>query len=83
MTGVGPTPTLGGGMYFAAFAVDRLLLNANYAVHFDLYHEVVHLGGDIDVDHFAPFSHDAQSSVPEPGTVSVWVMAVTLAVVQR
>lgn len=72
-----------GKAYYASFAVDTLLLNPAYTVHFDLYNEVVVAKKkdpaiDVDVDDFAPFSHDAQSPpppppppVPEPGT---WVL---------
>ena len=79
-TGIGPQAyTDGRRMYYAAFNVDVSGLNTDYAIHFDLYSEEIRrarLSGstvtDIDVDKFAPFSHDAQSGgtpVPEPGTM--------------
>ena len=63
----GSIPTSGTGMYYAAFTIDTSLLDPNYVIHFDLYNEKLK-GLDVDVTHFAPFSHDAQS-VPEPSTV--------------
>jgi hypothetical protein len=76
----GLTPSAIGTSYYASFAVDTRLLDPNYFIHFDLYDTLVHNCGkgktsaacvDIDVNHFAPFSHDAQSSppVPEPATM--------------
>ena len=61
--------TSGTGMYFVAIQVDTRLFTGT-ALHFDLYNQqVVDCGnnpncvvGDIDIDDFAPFSHDAQSS---------------------
>jgi hypothetical protein len=74
----GTVPTPGSGMYWAAFSIDAANLDADYALHFDLYSEEfisrTHRGTvtwDADVDQFAPFSHDAQSGkapLPEPGT---------------
>jgi hypothetical protein len=69
-TGAGPTTSSQGGMYYMAFTVNTSQLNPNYQIHFDMYNEVVKNGGDLDVNKFAPFSHDAQSMVlPEPGTL--------------
>ena len=75
-SGVGPTPNINGGMYYQAFSVDTTGLLPGYAIHFDLYNEKLHTlcSGitDIDIDKFAPFSHDAQGPthpVPEPGTM--------------
>ncbi|MFZ5875070.1 MAG: choice-of-anchor N protein [Nitrospirota bacterium] len=69
-------PTAGTGAYYVAFDVDTTGLLAGYDLHFDLYDEVVKTGRngltDTDVDHFAPFSHDAEcctQKVPEPGTI--------------
>jgi len=74
--GAGPTPNPFGGMYFQAFSVDTTGLAPGYAIHFDLYNEELHRlcggGTDIDIDKFAPFSHDAQSPptrVPESGAL--------------
>jgi hypothetical protein len=61
----------GSGTYFAAFEVSTAGLLPGYAVHFDLYNASIKRG-DIDVNKFAPFSHDAQSApapVPEPATM--------------
>lgn len=54
-----PSPT--GGLYYQDWNVDVTGLSAGYRVHFDLYDEKVKSGGDIDIDNFAPFSHDAVS----------------------
>jgi hypothetical protein len=84
------TPDGGTGMYFHAFTIDTSLLAQGYAIHFDLYD--TKLGRplpdgtiDIDVNKFAPFSHDAQSlslhtppgAVPEP--THIVMMALGLA----
>ena len=64
----GITSHLGGtGLLYAAFEVDRSLLSSPYQLHFDLYNEKLR-SGDIDVNYFAPFSHDAGTAqgVPEP-----------------
>ena len=72
--GTGPADNPYGSMYYMPFLVDTANLADGYAIHFDLYNESVRCGGDIDIDKFAPFSHDAQSGnpgtpVPEPGTM--------------
>lgn len=68
----------GTGAYYVPFAVDTTGLLAGFDLHFDLYDEYVKLGRnglpDTDVDHYAPFTHDAQccvdvQRVPEPGTL--------------
>jgi hypothetical protein len=77
----GPSGHPGTGMYYKAFAVDTTGLAAGYQIHFDLYSTVTtyhcHRGvctSDVDANQFAPFSHDAQSSVgktpvPEPSAL--------------
>ena len=62
-----------GGMYYVPFAVDVSNLDSAYSLHFDLYSESVR-NGCIDMDKFAPFSHDASAHrrvpivyVPEVG----------------
>jgi hypothetical protein len=81
-------PGYNGGdrMYYAVFSVDTANLNPDYQIHFDLFNEsLVYANNgrrrlpiqgaltDVDVNKFAPFSHDAQSNgnhqVPEPGTL--------------
>ena len=60
----------GGTMYYVSFVVDVSNLAAGYGLHFDLYNETVRSGGDIDVNKFAPFSHDASGyhhNVPDGG----------------
>ena len=68
----GMVPTSGTGMYYVPFVIDTTNLTAPYEIHFDLYNERMR-NGDIDVNKFAPFSHDAQSGppVPEPGTLTL------------
>jgi len=72
----GITANLGGaGFLYAAFQVDMTGMDSNYALHFDLYNErvgrcVPGCPTDVDVNYWAPFSHDAQTTstrgVPEP-----------------
>lgn len=65
----------GSGLLYAAFAIDRSLLASPYQLHFDLYSEslITRRGvTDIDVNRFAPFSHDAGTTtrgVPEPSSL--------------
>jgi hypothetical protein len=69
-----PEATLDGktGMYYVPFSVNTSGLAHGYAIHFDLYSEQLGNDGrnDMDIDAFAPFSHDAQSPIaaPEPST---------------
>lgn len=72
-----PTDAASGGMYYAAFTVDTSLLSPLYQVHFDLYNTVKD-GNDVNINKFAPFSHDARSRgfggddlvpLPEPGSI--------------
>lgn len=91
----GLTPDPAGTSYYASFSVDTSLLDPNYVIHFDLYDTLVHNCGngrntlpgclDIDVDHFAPFSHDAQSSppVPEPATMILLGSGIGAGVLRR
>jgi hypothetical protein len=67
-----PTPNASGSMYYMAFQVDTSALSWQTSVHFDLYSTKTLSGGDIDIDKFAPFSHDARSmlgAIPEPGSL--------------
>jgi hypothetical protein len=61
----GPNPDPTGTLYYASFSVDATGLPAGYGIHFDLYSK----DGNGAVDKFAPFSHDAQTAVPEPATM--------------
>jgi len=71
----GAIPLEGSGLYWMAFDVDISSLASGYGIHFDLYSELARTGkcaGDIDVNQFAPYSHDAEGTytpVPEPGTM--------------
>src|SRR5205085_10757713 len=81
----GLTPNAAGTAYYFSFTVDSRLLDPAYVLHFDLYDTSIITcknnpnctKGDIDIDDFAPFSHDAQSGghtppqVPELGSLSM------------
>ena len=65
-------------LYLVAFEVNTANLTEGYQVHFDLYTKelgdlIASIGDDcdVDIDAFAPFSHDAESGppVPEPATL--------------
>jgi hypothetical protein len=79
--GLRPTTSTTGISYFATFNVTTAL-SGNNVLHFDLYDTYIRQCGtsrscvpDEDIDRFAPFSHDAQSSnrssVPEPQSLLV------------
>jgi hypothetical protein len=72
-------PQAGTGAYYFAFTGNSSLLNPGYQLHFDLYNESLQNCAtkknpaaclDVDVNSFAPFSHDAETiprkQVPEP-----------------
>lgn len=65
----GEIPSTGTGMYYVAFQVDVSGLEPGYIIHFDLYNTKIRCNGDVDVSWFAPFSHDAESRVPEPSSL--------------
>lgn len=97
-TSTGQGPQAGSGMYYMSFDIDVTNLTAGTAIHFDLYSSAVVtcnnnpncVPGDVDVNDFAPFSHDAQSGssssstgggggsggIPEPGTLSLFGAAI-------
>jgi hypothetical protein len=89
-TGLTADPS--GTMLFMPFLLDLSGLDLDYALHFDLYNTqtktlVENLGKgqkveltDVDVNGFAPFSHDAQSGnrVPDGGT-TLLLLGVALA----
>lgn len=72
-----------GSTYYREFVIDTTGLAAGYELHFDLYNTISgepaglkkksSTSGDVDIDDFAPFSHDAGTNrthkVPEPGTL--------------
>jgi len=53
-------PNGSGNMFYVPFLVDVSGLKEGYGIHFDLYSQKAK-NGDIDVDGFAPYSHDAES----------------------
>jgi len=84
VTGSDPTLNPGSVLYYQLFDVDISNLVDGYGLHFDLYNTRVRSGGDIDVNDFAPFSHDAASSttreVSEPATLMLLVLGMLLLV---
>jgi len=83
----GPTPDAGGRAFYASFLGDSSLLSSGYNLHFDLYDTKVRNCGksgfpscvDIDVNHFAPFSHDAETRerVPEPSSTVLLMLGLS------
>jgi hypothetical protein len=80
----GLVPSAAGESFYVTFSIDTSLLAGGYNLHFDLYNEEVQAQlsafaasssstlPDIDIDGFAPFSHDAQTQrqdAPEPTTL--------------
>lgn len=82
-------PQAGTGMYYERFDFDISGLAAGYGLHFDLYNETISTcgkaknctSGDVDVNYFAPFSHDAQGMVAhvhEPGNCAMLLASLGL-----
>lgn len=71
--GTDPSSNAGSDLYYMGFDVDAGDLNGGYYLHFDLYDNKFKTG-DTDIDHFAPFSHDA-TYVPEPGSLMLFSIA--------
>ena len=71
----GSGPTAGTAMYYKRFDFDVSGLTPGLSVHFDLYNETFSKGLELDVNKFAPFSHDAEAHVttpvPEPETYAM------------
>jgi hypothetical protein len=71
----GSGPTVGTAMYYKRFDFDVSGLTPGLSVHFDLYNSKFSKGLELDVDKFAPFSHDAEAHVmtpiPEPETYAM------------
>jgi len=69
------TYTDGVKMYYVAVEIDTSAIRGAYSIHFDLYNTTLKTSGKSAGDEyvangsFAPFSHDAESRVPEPGTL--------------
>jgi hypothetical protein len=75
----GLTPNAAGTAYYYSFLINTANLDPRVELHFDLYNEKIATcaknnnctSGDVDVNNFAPYSHDAQSGgtrVPEPSS---------------
>ena len=78
--GTTPVDDPNGGLYYQLFNIDVSNLLEDYGLHFDLYNEkvcasrqgnVCNVAGDVDVNKFAPFSHDAEYRVPEPAPLAL------------
>ena len=87
--GQGPDEPSNGNMYYQSFNVDLSGLEEGYGIHFDLYSESLRTAinkktnvttTDIDIQKFAPFSHDAEGvkRVPEPGILTMFCMGFVL-----
>jgi hypothetical protein len=91
-------PTAGSGSLYRTFEITSAL-TTGYALHFDLYDTFFKTNctgpsrtrtctTDEDIDHFAPFSHDAESGpeappVPEPATMSLLGMGLGAGALRR
>lgn len=86
----GPTPSATGTSYYAAITGNSTFLSNLYRLHFDLYNEAVYNCAtkkdpaactDVDVDSFAPFSHDAEvTEVPEPCVAAMMLAGLGLGI---
>jgi len=85
----GSGPQAGFGMFYRAFEFDTSGLAPGVGLHFDLY-STRRGRGDIDIDRFAPFSHDAGTipvavatndarPVPEPTAAAVFGIGIAAA----
>jgi hypothetical protein len=77
----GQGPIAGNDMYYAAFTIDKSLLDDAHQLHFDLFSVSTGRHGDRDIDRFAPFSHDAAtvaSPIPEPTAALIFGGALLL-----
>jgi hypothetical protein len=77
--GVGPQA--GTGLYYKLFNIDLSGLDVGLSLHFDLYNETLkNCLADIDVNKFAPFSHDAEGSKvsPVPLPAAAWLFGSAL-----
>lgn len=93
-----------GGTYYMQFAIDMGSLDPSYTLHFDLYDTTIAECGakkkaqgqdapcpDVDVDSFAPFSHDASGPpdrelpppVPEPASAILFGVSLGAAGLRR
>lgn len=75
-----PVAGSGTALFAKAFDVDISGLLPGFNLHFDLYDDKIKSGGDIDIEYFAPFSHDAGTAriltpVPEPRALVLLAMA--------
>jgi hypothetical protein len=68
-------------LYFEQFVIDATSLDPSLGLHFDLYNtKYGQSPGDLDIDRFAPFSHDAEqrpdgyvppAEIPAPGSLAL------------
>jgi hypothetical protein len=81
----------GAGSFFLALEIDVSGLAPGRLLHFDLYNTKVKNNGAVTIDDFAPFSHDAESTlpsgpvpdtgvdVPEPASLAVFLTGLAAA----
>lgn len=81
-----PTANPGTDLFYRQFAYDATGLADGFQLHFDLYNTIIKdcantvgcTSADIDIengpDNFAPFSHDSETSLAEPGTLGLMMI---------
>ena len=83
----------GVGSFFVKFEISTGGLIGE-TLHFDLYNTALRNNGDVAVDNFAPFSHDAQttfrttrddpnSDIPEPGSRVIFLFSLAILIYLR
>lgn len=88
--GTDPLANPGGNLAFVGFDYDATGLLDGFYLHFDLYAAALKtclsenggcITGDVDITDFAAFSHDAETSLPEPGSSGFLLIGLAGAVV--
>lgn len=74
--------TAGGSSYCVTFDIDMTGVVNGIDLHFDLYN-VEQKNGDTVRGAFAPFSHDAETNVPEPGSLALLGLGLLLIAASR